>query len=69
VALHGDRKETLFESRPGASNHLIEVRDRFIDVRLPLKSLGLHGRTIPDIELHRAGVAAQTGYRVARFAP
>jgi hypothetical protein len=69
VALHGDRKETLFESRPGASNHLIEVRDRFIDVRLPLKSLGLHGRTIPDIELSRAGVAAQTGYRVARFAP
>jgi hypothetical protein len=69
VTLRGDRAETLFASSPGAFDRLIEVRDRFIDVRLPLKSLGLHGRSVPEIELRAVGEPAQPPYRVARFSP
>lgn len=69
LALQGDHGETLFDSSPGAFNRLIEVRDRFIDVRLPLKSLGLHGRSVPEIDLREAEAPAQTPYRVARFSP
>jgi hypothetical protein len=69
VALNSDREETLFASSPGAFDRLIEVRERFIDVRLPLKSLGLHGRSVPEIEIREAAAPAQTPYRVARFSP
>jgi len=69
MVLHGDHHEPLFDSSPSAFNRLVEVRDRFIDVRLPLKSLGLHGRSVPEIEVRRVDAPEQTAYRVARFSP
>lgn len=69
MALRGDHEEMLFASSPGAFNRLVEIRDRFVDVRLPLKSLGLHGRSIPEIDVRRVDTAEQTPYRVARFSP
>jgi hypothetical protein len=69
MVLRGDHDETLFDSSPGAFNRLVEIRDRFIDVRLPLKSLGLHGRSVPEIDLRRVDTPELTPYRVARFSP
>lgn len=69
LVLQGDHEETLFASSPDAFNRLIEVRNRFIDVRLPLKSLGLHGRSVPEIEIREVDAPAQVPYRVARFSP
>jgi hypothetical protein len=70
LVVRGDRGETLFDSRPGAFNRLIDVHDRFIDVRIPLKSLDLHGRIPPDIEVREFNALPHTmPYKVARFSP
>ena len=70
LVVRGDRDETLFDSSVGAFNRLIEVRDRFIDVRIPLKSLDLHGRGAPDIEVKELDALPQARpYKVARFSP
>jgi hypothetical protein len=70
MVVRGDRGETLFDSSPGAFNRLIEVRDRFIDVRIPLKSFDLHGRIAPDIEVREFNALPHTmPYKVARFSP
>jgi hypothetical protein len=70
MAVRGDRGETLFDSSPGAFNRLIDVHDRFIDVRIPLKSLDLHGRIPPDIEIREFNAQPHTmPYKVARFSP
>jgi hypothetical protein len=70
LVVRGEHDERLFDSRPGAFNRLIEVRDRFVDVRIPLKSLGLHGRSAPEIEVREASTLSKlTPYKVARFSP
>jgi hypothetical protein len=69
MVVRGDNGDVLFDSAPGAFNRLIEVRDRYVDVRLPLKSLGLHGRTTPDVELRETKAAQAKPYQVARFSP
>jgi hypothetical protein len=70
LTVRGDRDEALFGGTAGAANRLVEVRDRFIDVRIPLKSLGLHGRIAPDIEVTEFAAPAQIlPYKVARFSP
>jgi hypothetical protein len=69
LVVRGDSGDMLFDSAPGAFNRLIEVRDRTIDVRIPLKSLGLHGRATPDVEMRDTKAAPSKPYQVARFSP
>lgn len=69
LVVRGEHEEPLFDSRPGAFNRLIEVRDRFVDVRIPLKSLGLHGRSAPEIEVREKAASRPHPYKVARFSP
>jgi hypothetical protein len=70
LTVRGDRGETLFEGAPGAFSRLIEVHDRFIDVRLPLRSLGVRAHGTPDIAIGELDARAQMqSYKVARFSP
>jgi hypothetical protein len=69
MVVRGDNGDLLFDSAPGAFNRLIEIHDRTVDVRIPLKSLGVHGRATPDVEVRETKAAQAKPYQVARFSP
>ena len=70
VLVENEADEQLFDSTPNARTPLITVHDRFVDLKFPLKSLGLDGTSKPDVEVRESNSLPKIlPYKVARFSP
>jgi hypothetical protein len=60
---------TIFDSNTEETfSHLVAVQDRFLELKIPLKSLGLNGKTSPAITLEEANSLAKIlPYQVVSF--
>ena len=60
---------TIFDSNTDDMfSHLVAVQDRFLDLKIPLKSLGLNGKTSVGVTLQEANSFAKIlPYQVANF--
>jgi hypothetical protein len=51
---------TIFDSNTDETfSHLVAVQDRFLELKIPLKSLGLNGKTSPAVTLEEANSLAK----------
>ena len=60
---------TIFDSNTDETfSHLVAVQDRFLELKIPLKSLGLNGKTSPAVTLEEANSLAKIlPYQVVNF--